>query len=57
MVGAVSKQSSVLRKNRKSCSLTTELLTWQHGPVISHVGCQQQNSAGKAYGRKKGIED
>lgn len=30
MVGVVVKQCSVLRKNRKSCSLTTELLTWQH---------------------------
>ena len=57
MVGVVVKQCSVLRKNRKSCSLTTELLTWQHRPAISHVGCQQQNSAGQAYGRKKGIED
>ena len=57
MVGVVSKQSSVLHKNRKSCTLTTELLTWQHGPAFSHVGCQQQNSAGQAYGRMKGIED
>lgn len=57
MVGVVSKQSSVLHKNRKSCSLTTELLTWQHGPAFSHVGCQLQNSAGQAYGRMKGIED
>ena len=56
IAGVVSKKTRVLYKNRKLCSVTIDSPAWQHGSAISSVGCQQQNSAVKAYGRMKGIE-